>query len=198
MSQEKISYEITFNKDIFAVQYLDHNGYIDPTATQGSCSEEPGQLMVPKGTKSTISEQTFIGLIECDGSSVRANDEFTGLPLCYSYSLKDICSVRKITTWTQVEDNWLDARSDGSNTPKDSIIGYKGSINAATQIDDYKTKIWNMKPGGVVHNRTYHQDRWNEMKETHTFNTEYGRWMEKELEVPCSAELDNEWAAESI
>ena len=64
----------------------------------------------------------------------------TKLPLNYSYSLKDICNVRKITTWTQVEENWKTARL----YDKDSIIGYKGSINAATQIDDYKTKIWNI------------------------------------------------------
>ena len=36
MSKEKIQFEITFNKDIFAVVYLDHHGYVDPTASQGT------------------------------------------------------------------------------------------------------------------------------------------------------------------
>ena len=197
MNREKISYEITFNKDIFAKQYMT-DGYVDPTAHQGETSNEPGQLMVPKGTKSTISGQTFIGMLECDGSSVRANDEFTGLPLSYSYSLKDICNVRKITTWTQVEENWKDAKG----YDKDSVIGYKGSINAATQIDKYKTKMHNLRPNGPSgpnhHDPDYYQNRWNELKETHYFNTEFGRWMEKPIKVPCSAELDLEMANESI
>tara|TARA_R110000824_G_scaffold5206_6_gene24184 strand:+ start:1376 stop:1948 length:573 start_codon:yes stop_codon:yes gene_type:complete len=180
MNREKISYEITFNKDIFAVVYLDHHGYVDPTATQGTTSTEPGELMVAKGSKQTISEQSFISLLECDGLSTTSRDEYTDLPLCYSYSLKDICNVRKITTWTQVEENWKDAQG----YDKDSIIGYKGSINCATQIDDYKTKMHNLKPVGVSgkenhHNPCYHLDRWMEMKDTHTFNTEYGRWMVK-------------------
>ena len=199
MNREKISYEITFNKDLFATQYLDHHGYIDPTATQGTTSDEPGQLMVAKGSKTTISESSFISLLSCDGISVNARDEYTDLPLCYSYSLKDICNVRKITTWTQVEDNWKDARG----YDKDSIIGYKGSINCATQIDKYKTKMHNLKPNGVSgkpnhHNETYHTDRWNEMKDTHTFNTESGRWMKNEPKVECSAELDLEITNELI
>ena len=194
-SKEKIQFEITFNKDIFAVVYLDHNGYVDPTATQGSTatnadgSDLQGQLMVPKGTKSTISEQTFIGMLECDGSSVRANDEFTGLPLSYSYSLKDICNIRKITTWTQVEENWKDARL----YDKDSVIGYKGSINCATQIDVYRTKIHNRRPNGPSgpnhHNPTYHQDYWTKIKETHKFNTERGRWIEKRYPIKSKKEL---------
>ena len=179
MNKEKISYEITFNKDLFATQYLDHHGYHDPTLTQGTCSDEPGQLMVPKGSKKTISESCMISLLECDGASVSDRDEFTDLPLCYSYSLKDICNIRKITTWTQVEDNWKDARL----YDKDSVIGYKGSINCATQIDDYRTKIHNRRPNGPSgpnhHNPTYHQDYWMKIKDTHTFNTEFGRWMEK-------------------
>ena len=180
MNREKISYEITFNKDIFAVVYLDHHGYVDPTATQGTTSTEPGELMVAKGSKQTISEQSFISLLECDGLSTTSRDEYTDLPLCYSYSLKDICNVRKITTWTQVEENWKDAQG----YDKDSIIGYKGSINCATQIDNYKTKMHNLKPVGVSgkenhHNPCFHLDRWMEMKDTHTFNTEYGRWMVK-------------------
>ncbi len=198
MNREKISYEITFNKDLFATQYLDHHGYIDPTATQGTSSDEPGQLMVAKGSKTTISESSFISLLECDGISVSARDEYTDLPLCYSYSLKDICNVRKITTWTQVEDNWKDARG----YDKDSIIGYKGSINCATQIDKYKTKMHNLRPNGPSgpnhHNETYHTDRWNEMKDTHTFNTEFGRWMKNEPKVECSAELDLEITNELI
>jgi len=198
MNREKISYEITFNKDIFAVVYLDHHGYIDPTATQGTTSDEPGQLMVAKGSKTTISESSFISLLSCDGISVNARDEYTDLPLCYSYSLKDICNVRKITTWTQVEDNWKDARG----YDKDSIIGYKGSINCATQIDKYKTKMHNLRPNGPSgpnhHNETYHTDRWNEMKDTHTFNTEFGRWMKNEPKVECSAELDLEITNELI
>ena len=198
MNREKISYEITFNKDIFAVVYLDHHGYIDPTATQGTTSDEPGQLMVAKGSKTTISESSFISLLSCDGISVSARDEYTDLPLCYSYSLKDICNVRKITTWTQVEDNWKDARG----YDKDSIIGYKGSINCATQIDKYKTKMHNLRPNGPSgpnhHNETYHTDRWNEMKDTHTFNTEFGRWMKNEPKVECSAELDLEITNELI
>jgi len=198
MNREKISYEITFNKDLFATQYLDHHGYIDPTATQGTTSNEPGQLMVAKGSKTTISESSFISLLSCDGISVSARDEYTDLPLCYSYSLKDICNVRKITTWTQVEDNWKDARG----YDKDSIIGYKGSINCATQIDKYKTKMHNLRPNGPSgpnhHNETYHTDRWNEMKDTHTFNTESGRWMKNEPKVECSAELDLEITNELI
>ena len=198
MNREKISYEITFNKDLFATQYLDHHGYIDPTATQGTSSDEPGQLMVAKGSKTTISESSFISLLSCDGISVNARDEYTDLPLCYSYSLKDICNVRKITTWTQVEDNWKDARG----YDKDSIIGYKGSINCATQIDKYKTKMHNLRPNGPSgpnhHNETYHTDRWNEMKDTHTFNTEFGRWMKNEPKVECSAELDLEITNELI
>ena len=198
MNREKISYEITFNKDLFATQYLDHHGYIDPTATQGTTSDEPGQLMVAKGSKTTISESSFISLLSCDGISVNARDEYTDLPLCYSYSLKDICNVRKITTWTQVEDNWKDARG----YDKDSIIGYKGSINCATQIDKYKTKMHNLRPNGPSgpnhHNETYHTDRWNEMKDTHTFNTEFGRWMKNEPKVECSAELDLEITNELI
>ena len=186
MSKEKIQFEITFNKDIFAVVYLDCHGYVDPTATQGSTATNAdgspllGELMVAKGSKTTISEQSFIALLSCDGLSTSTRDEYTDLPLSYSYSLKDICNVRKITTWTQVEDNWKDARL----YDKDSIIGYKGSINCATQIDKYKTKMHNLKPMGVSgkenhHNPTYNQDRWMEMKKTHTFNTEYGRWMVK-------------------
>ena len=208
MSKEKIQFEITFNKDIFAVVYLDHNGYVDPTATQGSTATNAdgspllGELMVAKGSKTTISEQSFIAMLSCDGLSTSARDEYTDLPLNYSYSLKDICNVRKITTWTQVEDNWKDARL----YDKDSIIGYKGSINCATQIDKYKTKMHNLKPMGVSgkenhHNSTYNEDRWMKQKDTHTFNTEYGRWMvkpEKEIEVPCSLEQDMEWANESI
>jgi len=189
MNREKISYEITFNKDLFATQYLDHHGYIDPTATQGTSSNEPGQLMVAKGSKTTISESSFISLLSCDGNSVLSRDEYTDLPLCYSYSLKDICNVRKITTWTQVEDNWKDARG----YDKDSIIGYKGSINCATQIDKYKTKMHNLRPNGPSgpnhHNETYHTDRWNELKKTHTFNTEYGRWIEKRYPIKSKKEL---------
>jgi len=184
MSKEKIQFEITFNKDIFAVVYLDHNGYVDPTATQGSTSTNAdgsplqGELMIAKGSKTTISEQAFISMLSCDGLSNRTSDEYTDLPLNYSYSLKDICNVRKITTWTQVEDNWKDAQL----YDKDSIIGYKGSINCATQIDDYKTKMHNLRPLGVsgrenYHNSTYNEDKWMEMKDTHTFNTENGRWM---------------------
>jgi len=208
MSKEKIQFEITFNKDIFAVVYLDHNGYVDPTATQGSTatnadgSQLQGELMVAKGSRTTISEQSFISMLSCDGLSNRTSDEYTDLPLSYSYSLKDISNVRKITTWTQVEENWKDARL----YDKDSIIGYKGSINCATQIDTYKTKMHNLRPLGVsgrenYHNSTYNEDKWMEMKDTHTFNTEHGRWMknpEKEIEVPCSAELDMEMANESI
>lgn len=205
MSKEKIQFEITFNKDIFAVVYLDHNGYVDPTATQGSTatnadgSDLKGELMIAKGSKQTISEQSFISMLSCDGLSTSTRDEYTDLPLQYSYSLKDICHVRKITTWTQVEENWKTARL----YDKDSIIGYKGSINCATQIDKYKTKMHNLKPNGVSgkpnhHNETYHTDRWNEMKDTHTFNTESGRWMKNEPKVECSAELDLEITNELI
>lgn len=206
MSKEKIQFEITFNKDIFAVVYLDHNGYVDPTATQGSTatnadgSDLKGELMVAKGSKSTICEQSMISLLTCDGSSVSTRDEYTDLPLQYSYSLKDICNIRKITTWTQVEDNWKDAQF----YDKDSVIGYKGSINCATQIDKYKTKMHNLRPNGPSgpnhHDPDYYQNRWNEMNDTHTFNTEFGRWVknpEKEIIVPCSADLDMEMANES-
>ena len=196
MSKEKIQFEITFNKDIFAVVYLDCHGYVDPTATQGSTatnadgSSIKGELMVAKGSKTTICEQSFISMLSCDGISVSARDEYTDLPLSYSYSLKDICNVRKITTWTQVEDNWKDARG----YDKDSIIGYKGSINCATQIDKYKTKMHNLKPVGVSgkenhHNPTYNQDRWMELKETHKFNTEHGRWIEKRYPIKSKKEL---------
>ena len=180
---EKMQFEITFNKDIHAVVYLDDHGYQDPTATQGSTATNAdgspllGELMVAKGSKTTISEQSFIALLSCDGLSTSTRDEYTDLPLQYSYSLKDICNVRKITTWTQVEENWKDAYG----YDKDSIIGYKGSINCATQIDDYKTKMHNLRPNGPSgpnhHNPTYNQDRWMKIKDTHTFNTEYGRWM---------------------
>jgi hypothetical protein len=204
MSKEKIQFEITFNKDIFAVVYLDHHGYVDPTATQGSTatnadgSDLKGELMIAKGSKQTISEQSFISMLSCDGLSTSTRDEYTDLPLQYSYSLKDICHVRKITTWTQVEENWKTARL----YDKDSIIGYKGSINCATQIDKYKTKMHNLKPLGVSgkenhHNPTYNQDRWMEMKDTHTFNTEHGRWFknpEKEIIVPSSIDLDLQMA----
>ena len=196
MSKEKIQFEITFNKDIFAVVYLDHHGYVDPTATQGSTatnadgSDLKGELMIAKGSKQTISEQSFISMLSCDGLSTSTRDEYTDLPLQYSYSLKDICHVRKITTWTQVEDNWKDARG----YDKDSIIGYKGSINCATQIDKYKTKMHNLKPLGVSgkenhHNSTYHQDRWTELNKTHKFNTEYGRWIEKRYPIKSKKEL---------
>ena len=103
MSKEKIQFELTFNKDIFAVVYLDHDGYVDPTATQGSTATNAdgspllGELMVAKGSKTTISEQSFIALLSCDGLSTSARDEYTDLPLNYSYSLKDICNARKIT-----------------------------------------------------------------------------------------------------
>ena len=82
MSKEKIQFEITFNKDIFAVVYLDHHGYVDPTATQGSTATTAdgspllGELMVAKGSKTTISEQSMVSLLTCDGSSVMDRDEF--------------------------------------------------------------------------------------------------------------------------
>ena len=204
MSKEKIQFEITFNKNIYATVYVDSHGYVDPTATQGSTATNAdgsplqGELMVAKGSKSTICEQSMISLLTCDGSSVSTRDEYTDLPLHYSYSLKDICNIRKITTWTQVEDNWKDAYL----YDKDSVIGYKGSINCATQIDKYKTKMHNLRPNGPSgpnhHDPEYYQNRWNELKETHYFNTEFGRWMEKPIKVPCSAELDLEMANESI
>jgi len=206
MSKEKIQFELTFNKDIFAVVYLDHDGYVDPTATQGSTATNAdgspllGELMVAKGSKTTISEQSFIALLSCDGLSTSARDEYTDLPLNYSYSLKDICNARKITTWTQVEDNWKDARL----YDKDSIIGYKGSINCATQIDTYKTKMHNLRPNGPSgpnhHDASYNEDKWMEQKDTHTFDTERGRWFKnpenKDIEVPSSIDLDIQMANE--
>jgi len=36
------------------------------------------------------------------------------------------------------------------------------------------------------------------MKDTHTFNTESGRWMKNEPKVECSAELDLEITNELI
>ena len=201
---EKIQFELTFNKNLYATVYIDCHGYVDPTATQGSTATNAdgtpleGDLMVAKGSKTTISEQSMISLLTCDGSSVHTRDEYTNLPLQYSYSLKDICHIRKITTWTQVEDNWKDARL----YDKDSVVGYKGSINAAKMIDKYKTKMHNLRPNGPSgpnhHNETYHTDRWNEMKDTHTFNTEFGRWMKNEPKVECSAELDLEITNELI
>ncbi len=186
---EKIQFEITFNKNLYATVYIDHHGYVDPTATQGSTATNAdgsplqGDLMVAKGSKQTISEQSMVSLLTCDGSSVHTRDEYTNLPLQYSYSLKDICHIRKITTWTQVEENWKDARL----YDKDSVLGYKGSINAAKMIDKYKTKMHNLRPNGPSgpnhHDPEYYQNRWMEMKDTHYFNTEFGRWMEKKKKL---------------